>query len=320
MSSTVRQKRLVAALASLAALVFPASGADAHGGTRAAETCAGQIPTMGTDPDNPDGMASFEGTPGDDVILIVTDDIGNKDLGQFSVDVSAFGGDDVICVRNNDDSGTKQISIYVDAGDGDDFVKIPRAGNETPRSNYVIQYAEDLDLDMRTGPSGLALSGVGGGTGTIQGGTGPNKTDLSVHAGGTVKVNLKEQFLKSGGGRYTVRNIRHVSASANKLVMTGDHRANWFVVGRTTCKAVLKGGKGRDRLFATDVHDYGLRAQRACRKTRILYGQDGDDKLGGSVYSDRIIGGPGTDITDAGGGFDTCRTVEVIRSNSCERT
>jgi len=153
MSSTVRQKRLVAALASLAALVFPASGADAHGGTRAAETCAGQIPTMGTDPDNPDGMASFEGTPGDDVILIVTDDIGNKDLGQFSVDVSAFGGDDVICVRNNDDSGTKQISIYVDAGDGDDFVKIPRAGNETPRSNYVIQYAEDLDLDMRTGPS-----------------------------------------------------------------------------------------------------------------------------------------------------------------------
>jgi hypothetical protein len=57
---------------------------------------------------------------------------------------------------------------------------------------------------------------------------------------------------------------------------------------------------------------------RWCSATRVLYGQDGNDRLGGSVYSDRIIGGPGTDMTDAGGGFDTCRTVEVIRSNGCE--
>src|SRR4051812_20638248 len=109
----MRPQNLAAAVA-LAALVLPTSGADANRATKKAETCAGATPTAVTT--SPDG-ATIYGTEGDDVIFVTTD-LANDEDAHARLKVSAYGGDDFICLKGN------HPNVDIFSGDGVDYVNI----------------------------------------------------------------------------------------------------------------------------------------------------------------------------------------------------
>ncbi len=82
----------------------------------------------------------------------------------------------------------------------------------------------------------------------------------------------------------------------------------------TGCRLDLHGGAGNDVLRAQ------FPGSSVCGKVARrfeLLGGSGRDRLRGSQFADRLIGGRGHDVADGRGGIDTCQA-EVRRS--CERT
>lgn len=300
-------------------LALPASSADAgQSSSRHAQTCKGQEPTAVTiESEHSETGPYVMGTEGDDVILVTTDL-------PDQLTVNGRGGDDLICVR-----GLRSVSIS--AGLGEDYVEILGPSRDKGgENNYYIHDGENLKLDLRKAPSWVYLVSLGDGTGSIVGGTAPNRTNLRVEYVASVRANLEKQVLKAGGGRYKVRNVKGITAHVADVVLTGDQYANRFMVPRSTCTAVLRGGSGNDTMVAqggrpglnlrgdSDPFDC-VRGASGQAHTRLIEGQLGDDALGGSKWNDVIVGGPGRDRANAGSGRDTCRQVEVVLQRSCEK-
>lgn len=280
------------ARASVAVLTFAAGGVvGASAASAASPTCDGQAATIVASTDD----EQLVGTEGADVIVVEGD----------SVDVTALGGDDLICVaagayeaRVDAGSGDDRVEdrflgvvgpASVELGPGDDSLQ----GNGGTRITYLTS-AAPVTVDLGDGTAtGDAVgtdtfTGVRGVYGSKQPGdvlTGSARVEEFYDTGGAGVID-------AGGGDDWIRtkgDSRVAGGEGNDYISVTGAASVDGGAGDDTIKgsaAQMSGGEGQDRL----LNDGGS-----------TDGGEGDDDV--TVYSGGVgYGGPGDDVMVGEGG------------------
>lgn len=329
--------RLRCAAAAVAALVVGAlagpSGAtevvDDH-----AATCNGRTPTMTGSPGT-----TVLGTADDDVIITngasrVDSGAGNDAIcvtGKGTVVVNAGPGDDSVDARGHKARTFVSLGFGDDSfvgGEGADRVWSQEASNQTSTDDhdviltnegddYVISgssAASDNDL-VQLGPGNDTLVTYGSVSGAnLSGGLGLNTyqplpgSDLSGewtfdNVEGEAALGVTTELAWSAFQRFDLTGVL-----GSKLRFLGS-RADETVLAGGTCRVVLRGRAGDDRLTVDSQGCNNLPAGDA-----VLVGGPGDDRLTGAGGDDVLRGGGGRDIADGGLGSNRCVAVEVPTS------
>ena len=282
-------RRLTLSFVALATLTAMGSAVPSAPAAHAAEPlCQGHAATIVAG-------SSVEGTDGNDVIVATGANIQS---------VSGNAGDDLICLYGplyGDGFELPEVS----GGPGIDSLVV-RGG---PDRDFLAVWDDIEKLDISLGPDQDKLrmyEGLGvGGTGVIKGGDGDI---LQVREfSKSVRVDLEDGVLElDGTGKYTVSGFSRISASAPRVFMAGDRRANGLMA--SGCRVTVQGGRGNDVLIIS-ASFCDVRGAR-------VSGQKGDDLMVGDSQNDVLLGGPGEDRARGRGGRDRC-VAEM--ENSCER-
>jgi Ca2+-binding RTX toxin-like protein len=269
----------------------------------AAAVCQGQPATI------EGSTGTITGTEGNDVIVSTGPD----------TDVRALGGNDLICV----------VGGSVETGPGDDSVVSTAPANVGTTAflfggndSYVGGAGgDDVTADEVTSLHVTMGDGVGfmwlyptstPGTGTVE--FGPGYAFLYAFGESEALVDIPRQTARIDGLlTLTVVGAQNVSATGNKVRLTGDEQKNQLY--GYGCNIVIKGGDGRDRLAR--VGSDGDNDLPPCHHYRSVFkGQDGPDRLSGRNGDDILLGGRGRDVAEGSGGNDRC-AAEIARH--CER-
>lgn len=312
---------------------MPAGAVEA--GPRAASLCNGLVPTIEGEPD-----ATVLGTAGNDVI--VTKDAARVDsgagddsiciTGRGTAVVNAGPGDDFVGARGH------QGKSFVSLGFGDD-VFLGGSGDDRVWSQEASNQSSSDDQDRVEPGAGddYVISGSSAAPNTDVVNLGPGDDQLVTYgltAGaillGGLGTNTYQPLPGSDvAGEWTFSNVigqatldsvvRLQWTSFQRFDLRGLHgstarflgsRASESVTLGGTCRAVLRGRAGDDRLVVDAEGCSSLAAGDA-----RLVGGPGDDVLMGSAGDDVLRGGGGRDRADGGEGLDQCI---VENSVSCE--
>ena len=297
-----------------------------------ASLCNGRTPTQTGQPGQ-----SVIGTAGDDVIVTkgaprVDSGAGNDSIcvtGRGTVVVNAGPGDDFVGARAHKGKTFVSLGFGDDTflgGNGADRVWSQEASNQNSPDDqdrietggghdYVISgssTAPNTDV-VSLGPGNDALVTYGFGAGaTLLGGLGRNAfqplpgPDVSGDWG-----------FDNVTGQATLDSVVRLTwKSFQRFDLTGLHgsrtrffgsRASELVVAGGTCRVVLRGRAGDDRLTVDAEGCNSFPAGDA-----RLVGGPGDDILAGADGNDVLRGGSGHDEVDGGPGEDLCVAEEVI--------
>jgi Ca2+-binding RTX toxin-like protein len=316
---------LLAAPLALVALAGPPAQAE-PAPERAAPTCNGlPLTAEGT----PNGTVI--GTAGDDVILTrgaTRVDAGAGDdsicvTGKGTAVINAGPGDDFVGARAHKGKSFVSLGFGDDefyGGDGNDRVWSQEASNQTSSDDsdiidagggddYVISGSSTaLNTDIVTlgpGDDALVTYGSSGGA-SLSGGLGTNF--YQPLPGPTVSGDWVFDNVIGQGSKDGVAQI--VWSSFQRFDLTGLHgpsvrflgsRAHEWVVAGGTCRVVLRGRAGADRLTVDPDGCNNLPAGDA-----RLIGGPGNDQLKGSTGDDVLKGGAGKDRGDGGLGTNSC--------------
>ena len=281
------------------------------------------IGTAGNDVIVTRGAARVDTGAGDDSICVT---------GRGSAVVNAGPGDDFVGARAHKGKTFVSLGFGDDiffGGSGDDRVWSQEASNQSspddqdrietgPGEDYVISgssVAPNTDV-VSLGPGDDALVTYGFAAGaTLLGGHGTNTyqplpgPDVSGdwtfdNVIGQASLDSVTRLVWTSFQRFDLKGL-HGSTSR----FLGSRASEWVVMGGT-CRAVLRGRAGDDRLTVDVEGCSSLPAGDA-----LLVGGPGDDQLNGSNGDDVLRGGGGRDRADGGDGTDLC-TAEHPRS--CE--
>ncbi len=240
--------------------------------------------------------------------------------GQYDALVVAYGDGDYV-----QDLGAATVSAggVTIATIGDFDTTYPHAGDAThlsilgtPGNDSVWPVAVHLQVDLGAGSDFLELAYVsqardGGGHITL----GPGQDTLRALADKKLTADLAKGSLslrsKKGAAAFSIESVENFGGVTSKAKVVGDDGPNQlYVYG---CRVTLRGGDGHDRLvLSADSEDF-LR----CRSSKArFFGGPGPDRLEGRRFDDVLIGGPGRDVADGGGGHDVC-VAERIKGNGC---
>jgi len=274
--------RVHLALAGLVVPVVCVLGQVAPPASAAPSTCQGLPATITAD------GGPVTGTGGDDVISTTG-----------SVDISALGGNDVICLSLG----------RVDAGPGNDSVLSLSTGSSSPSSPTMTATLGDGD-DTFTASAGRYAASLGAGadrvviTGFDIGGAfdaGADRDGLLFTDTTRIDVDLKHGGVVMGGQTFEVAGIEDVTATADRVTVRGDSKRNTLDLSGCIVKGY--GGRGNDALRLGSPN--GIR----CMKRNLqLYGEGGNDRLTGNRLSNLLVGGGGRDAANGKGGRDRCVT------------
>lgn len=284
----MRTPTVLAGLALMAAALPALPAAHAVDG----ETCQGKPATI------VGGPGRVDGTEGDDVIVVNTQ---NTSL----TEVYALGGDDTICINGPlpVDMGPEDIVSFVVGGLGNDSLQVVASHADDDLEVYGV---EAVDIRMRGGDDRLRIAGVTSPS-VVAGGSGQNR--LIVNSPTRIVVNLLDKAMEVEGSAGTLTGFKKVRAYSKRVKLTGSAKNE--ILQAWGCRTEIRGGKGNDFLTAAS-----FKGSNSCRRGALLLGQQGNDRLRGSLWNDRLIGGPGRDWANGKAGTDTCRA-EAKRA--CER-
>jgi Ca2+-binding RTX toxin-like protein len=317
---------LVAAVV-LAALVPLADQAVAENAHEASiPTCNGETATIVGSPG-----ATLLGTAGSDVIVTkgaarVDSGAGNDSIcvtGKGEAVINAGPGDDFVGARSHRGRTFVSLGFGDDTflgGRGADRVWSQEASNQTSTTDsdniqtgagddYVISgssAAPNSDFVL-LGPGNDALVTYGFSTSAnLSGGIGVNT--LQPLPGPDASGDWT--FDNTTGQGLLDESVRLTWTTFQRFDLTGlqgprvrflGSKANEWVLAGGTCRVVLRGRAGDDRLTVDDDGCNNLPAGNA-----VLSGGPGNDQLFGSVGDDVLRGGGGVDHADGGLGSDRC--------------
>ena len=244
-------------------------------------------------------------TSGEAVVQLNDQVIGTFAIDQIDlVTIDTGGGDDWIIVEE-----TFPISLYVDAGPGNDLIYGGQASDTLIGGNgrdLIFAAAGDDWIDSGNsndlvygGPGDdMILGGVGhdvayGGTGndTIEGGAGRN---ILVGNGGDDVLEGGSQQSRIFGG---IGDDLVLGGNSRDFLYGGD--GNDEIRGRDG-NDFADGGEGDDRMFGGIGDDRLLGGAG----DDLIEGEVGDDRLFGQTGNDRLFGGAGNDFVKGGFGND----------------
>lgn len=283
---------LVLATVACVALVVPSAEA------AAGETCQGEPATI------VQTEGSVQGTDGDDVIFA------SGDQGTAGLFVDAGKGNDLICFGGHLPEGVTSIDAWLDLDGGPGTDSLVYVGSEGVDNAWAFD-VEHVDIRTGEGVDKVWLSGRSSLSGVVDGGLEASHANTlwvsNYTKTGNLTIDLVAQEMRSNGAVTAVAGFAEVKADARTVRLDGDGLANRFQV--TACDAKVRGGDGDDDVRASRTggcDDFAFK----------LVGQDGDDRLRGSVKNDVLLGGQGKDVANGRGGRDRCKA-EVERQ--CER-
>jgi Ca2+-binding RTX toxin-like protein len=324
-----RPVRSAAAGAALLALVVALTAA-APGVANAETTCNGQTPSISGSP----GEALI-GTAGDDVILTkgaarVDSGAGDDSIcvtGKGTAVVNAGPGNDFVGARAHRGKTFVSLGFGDDrflGGPGDDRVWSQEASNQSSPDDDDVIIAGDGDdyvisgssaaanhdvVDLGPGNDALVTYGSTIGA-SLTGGTGANTLQPLFNS-----EDVGEWTIDNTTGRADLNGANRLSwASFQRFDLTGlqgtltrylGSAASEWVVAGGTCRVVLRGRGGHDRLTVDENGCNSLPAGDA-----VLVGGPGNDRLTGSAGDDVLRGGGGRDRADGGAGDDSCTAEE----------
>jgi Ca2+-binding RTX toxin-like protein len=297
---------------------------------RAAPICNGQAPTQTGQPGQ-----SLLGTAGDDVIVTrgaprVDSGAGDDSIcvtGRGTTVVNAGPGDDFVGARPHKGKTFVSLGFGDDAffgGKGADRVWSQESSNQSSSDDqdrietgggddYVISgssTAPDTDtVSLGPGDDVLVTYGFAAGA-TLLGGLGTNTYQPlpGPDANGTWSFdNVLGQATLDSETRLAWTSFQRFDLKGlhgPRTIFLGS-RASELVVAGGTCRVVLRGRAGSDRLTVDAEGCNSFPAGDA-----RLVGGPGDDDLNGSDGNDVLRGGGGDDSADGGAGIDQC-TAEV---------
>jgi Ca2+-binding RTX toxin-like protein len=281
--------------------------------------------------------ATLLGTAGDDVIVTngaarVDSGAGNDSIcvtDKGPIVVNAGPGDDFVGARAHHGKTFVSLGFGDDTfigGNGPDRVWSQEASNQTaPGDHDVIETNQGDDYVIsgsseapntdvvRLGPGNDALAAYGVASGAqLFGGLGVNTLQPlpgSDARGQWQFDNVSGDATLDGVVQLTWSGFQHFDLSG----LTGDRtrflgsRANEWVHAGGTCRVVLRGRAGADRLTVDAGGCNNLPAGDA-----LLVGGPGNDQLTGAAGDDVLRGGAGHDRADGGLGDDTCSAEEQV--------
>jgi Ca2+-binding RTX toxin-like protein len=293
---------------------------------RAATICNGQAPTQTGQPGQ-----SLLGTAGDDVIVTqgaprIDSGAGNDSIcvtGRGTTVVNAGPGDDFVGARAHKGKTFVSLGFGDDVffgGKGPDRVWSQESSNQSSSDDqdrietsggddYVISgssTAPNTDIvSLGTGDDALVTYGFAAGA-TLSGGPGTNTyqplpgPDVSgdwtfYNVVGQATLDSETRLAWTSFQRFDLRGLHGV-----QTIFLGS-KASELVVAGGTCRAVLRGRAGNDRLTVDPEGCNSFPAGDA-----RLVGGPGDDELNGSEGNDVLRGGGGEDQVDGGAGIDQC--------------
>jgi Ca2+-binding RTX toxin-like protein len=211
-----------------------------------------------------------------------------------------FGGDGVDRVWSQEASNqtSSEDGDFIDTGDGDDYVI---SGSSTA-PNIDTVFLGPGDDTLVTYGLGAEASLIGGpGTNTLQPLPGPELDfDWTFD-------NVRGLALAGDDTRLSWESFQRFDLTdlhGPRVRFLGSRASEWVVAGGT-CRVVLRGRAGDDRLRVYPDGCNSLPAGDA-----RLMGGPGDDQLFGSAGDDVLRGGAGQDTGDGGLGVDSCLVEE----------
>jgi Ca2+-binding RTX toxin-like protein len=291
-----------------------------------APTCNGRTATIVGSPG-----ATLLGTADDDVIVTKGASRVDSGAGDDAICVTGKGAAVINAGLGNDFVGARSHrgKTFVSLGFGDDTflggrgadrVWSQEASNQTSTGDhdvivtgggddYVISgssAAPNTDVVV-LGPGNDAVATYGFSAGAdLSGGLGVNT--LQPLPGGDVSGDWTIDNT-TGTGRmdgttrlawHTFQRFDLTGLQGPRVRFLGSRASEWVVAGGT-CRVVLRGRAGDDRLTVDDEGCNNLPAGDA-----VLSGGPGNDLLNGSVGDDVLRGGEGHDTANGGLGRDTC--------------
>jgi Ca2+-binding RTX toxin-like protein len=286
----MRTQATLAGLAFMAAALSPVPAAHA---AVVDETCQGQPATI------VGGPGRVDGTDGDDVIVVNT-------TSASLTEVSALGGDDTICVNGPlpFDTGPEDIVSFVQGGLGIDSLQVVASRADDDLEVYGV---ESVDIRMRGGDDRLVLAALTSPS-AVAGGSGHNSLTLSA-ASARLVIDLEDELMEINDSASTLNGFTKVRASATNIDLRGSARNE--TLQAWGCTTEIRGGKGNDFLTAAS-----LKGSKTCSRGALLLGQQGGDRLRGTIWNDRLVGGPGRDLANGRAGTDQC---VAEAKQACER-
>jgi Ca2+-binding RTX toxin-like protein len=300
-----------------------------------AALCNGLTPTQTGEPG-----VTLIGTPGNDVIVTkgaarVDSGAGDDSIcvtGRGTAMVNAGPDDDFVGARGHKGKTFVSLGFGDDAffgGSGDDRVWSQEASNQSsPDDQDRIETAagDDYVISGSSAASNTDVVSLGPGDdelvtygfaadATLLGGLGTNSyqplpgPDVSGdwtfdNVTGQATLDSVTQLVWSSFQQFDLKGLHGPSVR-----FLGSRASEW-VVAAGTCRAVLRGRAGDDRLTVDAEGCSSLPAGDA-----LLVGGPGDDLLNGSGGDDVLRGGRGRDRVDGGEGSDRCTAETPI---SCE--
>ncbi len=241
------------------------------------------------------GEAVVNAGPGDDFVGA------RAHKGRTSVSLG-FGDDTFLGGNGNDRVWSQEASNQnssddhdvIITGKGNDYVI---SGSSTAPNTDVVLLGPGNDTLITFGSSaGAALSG-GNGVNTLQPLPSPDEQGDWTFDNVTGKASL------DGTAQLSWRSFQRFDLTAIqglRMRFLGSTANEWVLAGGT-CRVVLRGRAGNDRLTVDQDGCNNLPAGDA-----LLSGGPGDDQLNGSVGDDVLRGGAGRDTADGGPGDDRC--------------
>jgi Ca2+-binding RTX toxin-like protein len=207
-------------------------------------------------------------------------------------------GDDRVWSQEASNQSSSDDQDTIETGGGDDYVI---SGSSTAINSDVVYLGPGDDALVTYGLSARATLSGGLGTNAYQPLPGPDTS------GDWTFDNVTGQAILDQVTSLEWRSFQRFDLTGlrgPRLRYLGSRASEWVLAGGT-CRVVLRGRAGDDRLTVDDEGCNNLPAGDA-----RLVGGPGDDLLNGAAGNDVLRGGGGLDTADGGLGTDLC-TAEI---------
>ena len=209
-------------------------------------------------------------------------------------------GADRVWSQESSNQSSPDDQDRIEAGSGDDYVI---SGSSTAPNTDVVSLGPGDDVLVTYGfAAGATLSG-GLGTNTLQPLPGPDVSGAWGFDNVTGQASL-DSVVRLAWTSFQRFDLKGLHGSQTRFLGS---KASELVVAGGTCRVVLRGRAGSDRLTVDAEGCNSFPAGDA-----RLVGGPGDDNLAGAEGNDVLRGGSGDDFVDGGPGEDLCVAEEAI--------
>ncbi|GAA5141601.1 hypothetical protein GCM10023340_03590 [Nocardioides marinquilinus] len=170
-----------------------------------------------------------------------------------------------------------------------------------------------LDARLGRGDDAVEVDRLSGAASRLNGGPGVDAMQLGGrYDDSTVTIDAARGTASTTAGdpdHIAVAGFESLTGRGETVAVQGSDAPE--MLAALGCDLTVRGGAGAD-LVDVDA-EFGYDELRCDARTTLGDGEGGADRLVGSRVDDVLVGGPGTDRADGGGGDDVCDAETVVR-------